>query len=551
MFARPVEDHTLKTSVLTARSPLNSDVWQAYLALHPDREFANTLLDYILHGAPLGYKGPRTFRVHKNWSSVYKFQNEVKDCIDKDVRLGRKAGPFPTPPLKNFVGSPMGAFLRKHSNKIRVIHDLSWPPTGSVNDFIAEEECKMQYITLDTILDHVRVMGKNVYQCKLDLADAFKHCIVRPSDWDLLGSTWTSEIEGKLVTEFYIEMALPFGCSSSPKIFDKYASGLKFIMQYKGASIIEKYLDDYYSCAPTQAQCSRNLEIMLDSCRETGFMVNHQKISQPNKRIEFLGIIIDTSTMRTEISPERLQEVMFELSLWYNRRSCTKRQLLSLIGKLTFVSRVVRHGRTFVRRLIQLSKRAKYLHYKITLNSEARADISWWQNYLPTWNGISIIDNSKWLTNTEISLETDASDLAVGCVYPPEWFYVKFEGELAYMKNRSINWRELYAIVKATATWCASLRGKKVIFLCDNLSVVYILQNGCSKDPAIMILVRALFFIAAQYQIEYTAKHIPGVNNTHADNVSRLKIKEFLAANTCVNREATSPTSFTYEGISL
>lgn len=553
IFTRAVEHDALRESVptLAAKNPLNPEVWQDYLQHHPDRKFATTLLDYVRNGVPLGYTGPRKYRLHPNWKSVYKYEHKVKNCIDKDVQLGRKSGPFPVPPLQHFVGSPMGAFLRKHSHKVRVIHDLSWPPTEAVNDYIADADCKMKYITLDTVLDHIRTAGENVYQCKLDIADAFKHCVVRPSDWDLLGSTWTSLINGKYVTQYYIDMVLPFGCSSSPKLFDTFASGLKFIMQQKGASIIEKYLDDFYSCASTKNECDQNLAIMLDACSETGFQVNPQKVCPSSKRLEFLGIIIDTHKKRTEISSERLQEIMTELLQWRNRKKCSKRQLLSLIGKLTFVSRVVRHGRTFTRRLIQLSKKAKYLHYKINLNNEARADILWWLKYLPTWNGISIIDSSRWLTNTEIDLETDASDIGAGCVFMPEWFYVKFEGELEYLKDKSINFRELYAVVKATVTWCKSLHGKRVIFHCDNLSIVHILQSGCSKVPMIMKLVRALFYICAQHQIEYTAVHIPGLSNVKADQLSRLKVAEFLHGCPEANHEATAPASLTYEDLVL
>ena len=36
------------------------------------------------------------------------------------------------------------------------------------------------------------------------------------------------------------------------------------------------------------------------------------------------------------------------------------------------------------------------LHHNIHLSSEARADIQWWNNFLPSWNGISIFISPDW-----------------------------------------------------------------------------------------------------------------------------------------------------------
>ena len=74
-FERLVDDETLAATVSSIQtiSPLNLSTWQTYLATHPDREFAKTLIDYITHGVPLGYTGPRHTHVHNNWPSVQKF----------------------------------------------------------------------------------------------------------------------------------------------------------------------------------------------------------------------------------------------------------------------------------------------------------------------------------------------------------------------------------------------------------------------------------------------------------------------------------------------
>ena len=81
--------------------------------------------------------------------------------------------------------------------------------------------------------------------------------------------------------------------------------------------------------------------------------------------------------MQLKISNERLNDIYNELIIWNNKLSCTKRELLSITGKLSFICRVVRSGRTFIRRMFDLSKSVKYLHYKIKLNKSFREDIKW------------------------------------------------------------------------------------------------------------------------------------------------------------------------------
>ena len=142
--------------------------------------------------------------------------------------------------------------------------------------------------------------------------------------------------------------------------------GLEYIITCKGVLNVEHYLDDFFTCGPPDnIICSENLNIMCNTCQETGFEVNPDKVEKPTTQLEFLGIVIDSSNMQLKISDQRLHDIYKELLEWKHKVQCKKRELLSLIGKLTFVSRVVKSGRTFVRQMIDLSKRVKYLHYKI------------------------------------------------------------------------------------------------------------------------------------------------------------------------------------------
>ena len=78
--------------------------------------------------------------------------------------------------------------------------------------------------------------------------------------------------------------------------------------------------------------------------------------------------------------------------------------------KLVFVSRVVKSGRPFVRRMIETSKHVKHLHHKVKLRRQFREDVTWWLYFLLLWNGISMIAD-----------DTDASDVAVAAFFEGRW----------------------------------------------------------------------------------------------------------------------------------
>ena len=94
-------------------------------------------------------------------------------------------------------------------------------------------------------------------------------------------------------------------------------------------------------------------------------------------------------------------------------------------------------------------------------------------------------------------------------------------------RKRPIVWRELYAVVIAAATWAQHMKGKKVMYFCDNMAVVHILQSGVSKDAHLMDLVRELFYIAAKHGFEWSAKYLTTDSNGIADSLSRLDLARF------------------------
>ena len=155
--------------------------------------------------------------------------------------------------------------------------------------------------------------------------------------------------------------------------------------------------------------------------------------------------------------------------------------------------------------------KAQHLHHRIKLNQEFQRDVNWWLCYLPTWNGVSLLCESHWLTSTECQLFTDASDVGFGCYFQGHWFQSRFPESCFQDGPISINWRELYAITMALAIWGDQFKGKRILVHCDNTSVMQIMAKCSSRSKATMVLVCSLAMFGMQNNFDLCLQHIPRV----------------------------------------
>ena len=189
----------------------------------------------------------------------------------------------------------MGAIPKKHSQPVkwRIINDLSWPAGQSADDAIPKELYSCSYDSLDNAIGHLKTFGPNALMSKLDLSDAFRHILVDPRDWELLGSTWPIVTpDGSTHTGHFLDMVLPFGLRSSPALFLKFIDGLRFVMAQRGVTPLWNYLDDFWTCGPPAPNdsCSHNLDVRLRTCSDMGFTTNPDKTVLPSTSLVLLGV---------------------------------------------------------------------------------------------------------------------------------------------------------------------------------------------------------------------------------------------------------------------
>ncbi len=92
------------------------------------------------------------------------------------------------------------------------------------------------------------------------------------------------------------------------------------------------------------------------------------------------------------------------------------------------------------------------------------------------------------------------------------------------LRDESIALKELLPIVVACAIWGGKQRDTGIIVHCDNMGVVGVVNSGYSRVPRIMHLLRCLFFIRAHFRLNVWAVHVPGVENSLADAISRNQL---------------------------
>lgn len=204
---------------------------------------------------------------------------------------------------------------------------------------------------VDEVVQQVIALGQGALLAKVDIESAFRNVPVHPHDRHLLGMMW----EGKL----YIDTVLPFGLRSAPKIFNAIADGLQWVAFARGASYLNYFLDDYITVSPPNSPvCLNNLDVLMDSCTQLGLPIALDKHEGPSTCLTFLGIELDSIKLEIRLPDAKLLRLQSTLHKWSLSKSCTKVDLESLLGLLHDASIVVRPGRTFIRRLIDLLKSA-------------------------------------------------------------------------------------------------------------------------------------------------------------------------------------------------
>ena len=507
-------------------SPLNITVMSAYLHSYPDQQFAGYIYRGLQYGFHIGFDHSSPLRTTpRNHPSSRENPAVITAYIRDELRAGRLVGPLGQSLLSGVQTNPVGLVPKSHGSKWRMIVDLSSPRGLSVNDGISPHMCSLQYASIDDAVQVIMQLGQFTELVKMDLSNAYRIVPVHPDDQALLGISWHGSI--------YVDRALPFGLRSAPKIFNAIADLLAWALYQDGVHFVLHYLDDFLIFGPPgTGAAGQAKEIAMTTFGRLGAPIAPHKTEGPSTSLTFLGIQINTVTFQLSLPYSKILRLQQLLGIWTSKRSCTRKELESLLGHLAHAATVIRPGRIFLRHLFSLLSVASKPSFFVRLNSVARADLLWWHCLIDHWNGLSFFPPAS----PSSHVYSDASGtFGCGAVNQVMGLWFQLQWPLSWAEV-GIAAKELLPIVLAAAMWGRHWAGQHISFHCDNEAVVSVIQKRYAKHHLLTHLLRCLFFYASYFNFHYSATHIPGSLNIAADAISRNNISLLSSVLPQVNR---------------
>jgi hypothetical protein len=238
--------------------------------------------------------------------------------------------------------------------------------------------------------------------------------------------------------------------------------------------------------------------------------------------------------MQARLPQDKLHNYRHQTEQSLNKRTIRLRDLKSVIGQLNFATTVIPSGRAFLRRLHNLTIGITKPHFYVTITENAKKDLQMWLQFLNNYNGITIIHPRFAYNSQSIKMCSDSSKMGYGATYGRNWIEGLWPPSWTTLNIAVL---ELYPVYLLLAMFAHKLRHSHITFYTDNQAIVYILNKQSSKCNTIMSILRPLVLLLLHNNIILKAAHIPGIDNTLCDFISRQKATPQL-----LNQYGMSPT---------
>lgn len=494
------------------------------MLLDPDADVAsiNSIRRHITHGITLPFLSLPQRVVHQNTPLVMEHAATVRSRLIEYMEFGAIIRlPLDTD-ISNESIQPLHVII-KPSKKPRIVIDLS----RNLNQYL--QYTYFSYSNIDTA---VSLSSLRCWYGKLDLSNCFLSFPLHPD----VHRYFIFRFDG----DYYQFVRMPFGLATAPLVCTQLLSVISFALT--ALDIIHvRYLDDFLIISHDQSTLQQQLSLARAEITKFGLVINNEKTEGPDQCITFLGIQLDSVSCTLSCPASRITELLTLLGSLRHQRIITRRQLESLIGKLSFAALVLPGARPFLRRMLDTlnacSSRRRTT--PVRLGKGFYLDVAFWLSHLSDWNGSQVWRSCR---SSPFTFATDASLSGFGfylescppsssintSTWPPRLHLgTGFSGSYSaaqaahHLSHRQIAWCELLAVLAAAITYGPYLKHQSLLFFVDNMTDVHIINRQATNSKSLAAILRQLFSVSLSYNLNIFAKHRSGVNNTLADFLSR------------------------------
>ena len=136
--------------------------------------------------------------------------------------------------------------------------------------------------------------------------------------------------------------------------------------------------------------------------RALGLPLAIRKLTPPTRCITWLGITVDADQRTLSIPHSKLQETLGEMRKTYAKSKLCRKDVQRIAGKINHLAKVCRPARLFMAQILAYLRGHPPGYTSIP--EGVRADIRWFLDFLPEYNGISLIPGAE----ATITIEADS-----------------------------------------------------------------------------------------------------------------------------------------------
>jgi len=476
----------------------------------------------------------------KNASSAAENGAAVTKKIAEWIQTGFVAGPFHSPPLKDFRSNSIMVDVQK--GKPRLIVNMSYPKGASFNDNIDKDMVpRLTMSSARQFGQSVLTAGKGALMSKIDMKDAFKLIPAAIKDLRLQGFKWLGA--------YFIETQQIFGAATSVASFDQMAGTILLISIYRSKiprHLVHRTLDDVACAAPPNTGwCQEFTKNYKEACTNLGINLaedcpNLDKAFSNSTRGTVLGIQFDSNKLAWRLPTEKMTDILEGIHTAINGGHLDLKQAEKLAGRLNNLGQMCPYLHAFKRPLNKLLADFKE-DYNILLpvTTDLTSDLKVWAAAAMAAN--TWLPIHKELAFPPLGAASFTSD-AAGCASEEEWTgvaSVSFKDKKAWFVcqgtwpksvqektdekgakfSSKMTTLELIGLFLPLLSIPNELKGCNVVLGVDNVSVVFGWENKTVKgDLTASALVRALSIVSSFLHCRIFVEHAPRV----ADQASKL-----------------------------